>query len=194
MIAGVLGLQGAFADHVPHLKRLGAAYRIIRNHTDLQGIDRLILPGGESTVMAKFLKEFGMLDALLRHIRNGVPVWGVCAGAILLAQTVDGSPGLLPLLPVHVKRNAYGRQLASKTEPIDIKLFGQSRFPAVFIRAPRVIDCNATVEVLARMGGDPVFVQYRNIMATTFHPELQSGSLFHEYFLKLGRQRLFAPS
>jgi 5'-phosphate synthase pdxT subunit len=185
MTTGLLGLQGAFQDHIPHLHRSREPYRIVRSHADLQHIDRLILPGGESTVMTKFLIEFGMLDPLRVRMAEGMPVWGICAGAILLARQVDGHPGILRNLDIHVTRNAYGRQIASSQNRVRIPLFNQSAYPAIFIRAPRIDAIDSTVTVHASMNGDPVFVQSGRIMATTFHPELNPDSTFHHYFLTL---------
>ena len=138
MTVGLLGLQGAFLDHISHLKRCGVAYRIVRDKEALTAIDRLIIPGGESTVMTKFLREFGMLETLKGRIENGMPAWGVCAGSILLAEEVDGKPGTLAALPISVTRNAYGRQIASDIQPIDVPVLDLTHYPAVFIRAPRI--------------------------------------------------------
>ncbi|MGE0085911.1 MAG: pyridoxal 5'-phosphate synthase glutaminase subunit PdxT [Desulfococcaceae bacterium] len=185
MCVGLLGLQGAFRDHIPVLKKLGAGFRIVKDLCDLDRVDRIILPGGESTVMAKFLNEFAMTKPLQDRILKGMPVWGICAGSILLAQRVDGHPGLLQVLPAEIQRNAYGRQLASDMKMIHIPVFGYSEFPAIFIRAPRFLSLGKGVDVLAYCGKDPVFVRSGNIMAATFHPELTGDPVFHEYFLAL---------
>ena len=188
-MVGLLGLQGAFLDHIRHLRRLGAESRIVRDAADIEEIDRLILPGGESTVMGKFLEEFRMIDPVRERIAGGMPVWGICAGAVLLAGTVDGMPGRLRALPVTVVRNAYGRQLASREEDIDVPILGvaggNSPFPAIFIRSPRIIGVGREVSVHARASADPVFVQKGRVMATTFHPELTSDPGFHRFFLAL---------
>ena len=185
MIVGLLGLQGAFLDHIPHFKRLGVDHAVVRDSNGLGAIDRLVIPGGESTVMAKFLKEFGLVPPLQERIAAGMPVWGVCAGAILLAQEVDGRPGPLNALPAGVIRNAYGRQINSSQRWINIPLFDRTRYPAIFIRAPRIVHPNDQVTVHARIDDDPVFVQYGRILATTFHPELNGDDLFHRYFLSI---------
>lgn len=185
MLVGLLGLQGAFLDHIPHLKHCGAPYMIVRDAEALGRIDRLIIPGGESTVMSKFLSEFHMLDPLIDRIASGMPVWGVCAGSILLAEQVDDRRGTLSALPISVIRNAYGRQIASDTQVINIPLLGVADYPAVFIRAPRIDHVGQGVAVHARRGGDPVFLQKERIMATTFHPELNPDDLFHRFFLSL---------
>lgn len=185
MQVGLLGLQGAFLDHIPHLTRCGVAYSIVRDIQGLTQIDRLIIPGGESTVMTKFLMEFGMLAPLQERIGTGMPVWGVCAGAILLAERVDGQPGPLGALGVQLTRNAYGRQIASDTVSIQVPVLGLDTYPAIFIRAPRIDSLAAGVTVQARRQNDPVFVQQGRIMATTFHPELNGDDLFHRYFMEL---------
>jgi pyridoxal 5'-phosphate synthase pdxT subunit len=185
MVVGLLGLQGAFLDHIPHFERLGVEHAIVRDPRGLGVIDRLVIPGGESTVMAKFLKEFGMATPLQERIAAGMPVWGVCAGAILLAEEVDGRPGPLNALPVSVTRNAYGRQINSRQRWIDIPLLDRHRYPAIFIRAPKIVAPNHRVTVHAKLEDDPVFVQCGRVLATTFHPELNGDDLFHRYFLSL---------
>jgi 5'-phosphate synthase pdxT subunit len=185
MVVGLLGLQGAFLDHRPHLERLGASPRIVRDGSGLQAVDRLIIPGGESTVMAKFLVQYGMLAPLKARLKAGMPVWGICAGAILLAERIDGAPGPLGILPIAVSRNAYGRQIDSREQAIAIALFKIEDYPAIFIRAPRIDRLDPRVEVHAALDGDPVFVQTGRCMATTFHPELNRDPLFHRYFLSL---------
>jgi pyridoxal 5'-phosphate synthase pdxT subunit len=185
MRVGLLGLQGAFLDHIPHLQRVGVEAAIVRDATALSAIDRLIIPGGESTVMAKFLLEFGMLQPLLKRISEGMPVWGICAGMILLAQQVDGGPGVIGALPVSLRRNAYGRQIASDRRSIDIPLFGIESYPAIFIRAPRIEWMGSSVTVHAVRDQDPVFVQKDRILASTFHPELNSNDIFHRHFVAI---------
>jgi pyridoxal 5'-phosphate synthase pdxT subunit len=185
MIVGLLGLQGAFLDHIPHFERLGVEVAVVRDIQGLGAIDRLVIPGGESTVMTKFLMEFGMVTPLQERIAAGMPVWGVCAGAILLSNAVDGRPGPLNALPVGVTRNAYGRQIDSSQRWIDVPLFDLHRYPAIFIRAPKIIDPGRRVAIHARLGDDPVFVQCGRIMATTFHPELNADDHFHRYFLSI---------
>ncbi len=185
MCVGLLGLQGAFRDHIPILKTLGSEFRVLREPCDLDSVDRVILPGGESTVMAKFLNEFSMTMPLQDRIRKGMPVWGICAGSILLADRVDGHPGLLQVLPAEIQRNAYGRQAASDMKEISVPVLQCSAFPAMFIRAPRFLSLGDGVEVLAYCGKDPVFVRSGNVMVTTFHPELTGNPIFHKYFLAL---------
>ena len=183
MIVGLLGLQGAFLDHIRHLEKLGAGYRLVKSTEDLDGIDRLIIPGGESTVMEKFLDMFAMTEPLRAKINDGMPVWGICAGSILLAETVDGRPGILRVLPVEVTRNAYGRQLESSEKDIAVPELQRPNFHAMFIRSPRIEKVRPLVDVFSKVDNDPVFVRFGNVMATTFHPELTDDSVFHAYFL-----------
>ena len=185
MTVGLLGLQGAFRDHRRHVRQLGHADRIVRSTGDLAAVERLIIPGGESTVMAMYLREFGMLDPLRRRIADGMPMWGICAGAILLAQTVDDAPGVVGAMEIAVQRNAYGRQDASDVHALDVADLGRPAFPGLFIRAPRISAHSGRVKVLARFGSDPVFVRQERLMATTFHPELTDDPVFHAYFLSL---------
>jgi pyridoxal 5'-phosphate synthase pdxT subunit len=185
MQVGLLGLQGAFLDHVRHLRRLGADICLVKTPEAIERIDRLIIPGGESTVMGKFLEEFDMTAPLYDRIANGLPVWGICAGCILLAETVDGHPGLLPALSLSVARNAYGRQIDSMESPVRIPILDRAAFPGIFIRAPRIIATGVDLAIHASVGSDPVFVQQGAIIATTFHPELTDDPVFHDYFLRI---------
>ncbi len=185
MTVGLLGLQGAFRDHRRHIRRLGRSDRIVRAPQDLSAVERLIIPGGESTVMAMYLRELGLLDPLRERIADGMPVWGICAGAILLAQTVDETPGVVRAMEIAVDRNAYGRQDASEVHPLAIEALDRPAFPGLFIRAPRIRAHSERVSVLARRDGDPVFVRQDRLVATTFHPELADDPVFHAYFLAL---------
>lgn len=185
MKVGLLGLQGAFLDHIRHLKRLGIGYHIVKNARDMEKVDRLIIPGGESTVMEKFIALFNMTEHLRISIIEGLPVWGICAGSIILASKVDGRPGILDVLPVSAERNAYGRQLESSIININVPELNRPEFPAMFIRAPRLQTMAPAVKVLSKVGDEPVFVRYNRIMTTTFHPELTRDLVFHEYFIGL---------
>ena len=185
MVVGLLGLQGAFTDHIPHFSRLGVSCMVIRDLDSLNSADRLVIPGGESTVIGKYLIQYGLAGAVASRINEGMPTWGICAGAILLAQVCDGAPGILNALPVSITRNAYGRQNQSCQKEVRICKLGLDAYPAIFIRAPRVtrVDCGTTV--LATCEKDPVFIQKNRVMATTFHPELNTDDLIHSYFLSL---------
>lgn len=184
MKVGLLGLQGAFLDHIRHLEQLGVEHHLVKSTADLDVIDCLIIPGGESTVMEKFLDMFAMTEPLKTKINGGMPVWGICAGSILLAETVDGRPGILDVLPVDVTRNAYGRQLESSEKDIAVPELQRPKFHAMFIRSPRIERVDATVKVFSSVDDDPVFVRCGHVMATTFHPELTKDSVFHEYFIR----------
>jgi 5'-phosphate synthase pdxT subunit len=182
---GILGFQGAIQDHIQHLKGLGATVVVVKKARHLAEIDRLILPGGESTVMAKFLNESAMTTPLREKIHRGMPTWGICAGAILLAKKVDHRPGSLGVMALSATRNAYGRQMASQMIKIAIPALGNDNFEAFFIRAPKLEPLCASVQVLAHLGRDGIFFQKGRIMATTFHPELTQDPLLHRYFLDI---------
>jgi pyridoxal 5'-phosphate synthase pdxT subunit len=182
---GVLAVQGDFEAHAAMLQSLGAETVEVRTVADLQGCDALVLPGGESTTQLQFLKEEGLFGAVQRFARDDKPVFGTCAGAILLATEVRRpAQDSLGLLDMTVLRNAYGRQLASdvffapsKLEPAPMEM--------VFIRAPVIDAVGPGVEVLAEHGGKPVLVQKRNLLAATFHPELTADPTVHRHFLRL---------
>ena len=192
---GVLALQGDFAEHADALQRVGAAPVEVRTVEQLAQIDGLILPGGESTTIARLLMAYGLRDPIIRLGRAGLPIWGTCAGAILLAErivTLDRPA--LHLLPMEIERNAYGRQIDSfeaELDPAGLDLAGLAGGPlrAVFIRAPRIRSVGRRVEVLLRLGAEhgcaPVAVQHRSIMATTFHPELTNDTRLHHRFVQL---------
>ncbi|PKL23473.1 MAG: pyridoxal 5'-phosphate synthase glutaminase subunit PdxT [Spirochaetae bacterium HGW-Spirochaetae-3] len=185
MRIGVLALQGAVQEHERALRRLGAEVVQVRLPVDLDGVSGLVLPGGESTVMARYLDEYGLGRAIRDRAAAGMALFGVCAGAILLCEEVDGRPGALGLLPAKATRNAYGRQLASFEETIDSPV---GRFAGLFIRAPRLEALGAT-ETLARRaterGGEAVLLRYGGVLAASFHPELSGDDRLHEYFLRL---------
>jgi pyridoxal 5'-phosphate synthase pdxT subunit len=185
MKVGLLGLQGAFRDHIRHLSALGVDYIVVKTPEHLQLADRLIIPGGESTVMQKYLKDFLIENPLRKRISAGMPVWGICAGSIVLAETVDGAPGPICALAVDAQRNAYGRQVKSSVVEIDIPLLGRKNFSAFFIRAPRLSPKGNDLQIHAVSGPDPVFIQCGSVMATTFHPELTHDSAFHRHFLEI---------
>lgn len=185
MQIGLLALQGAFADHQHLLQALGASVVEVRRASDLNRIERLILPGGESTVMSKYIEMFGLAAPLQVLISQGLPVWGICAGCILLANRVDQTPGRLSALNIAVTRNAYGRQAQSAVHKINIPRLYRSAFPAAFIRAPKITRVHDGVVIHAVHAGDPLFVQQDNVMATTFHPELTEDPVVHDYFLRI---------
>ena len=185
MKIGVLAVQGAFIEHEKMLEKLGVETFEIRQKSDLeQNYDGIILPGGESTVMGKLLKELDLFDTLKKEIENGLPVFGTCAGLILLAGTLTNDDKKhFGTLPVSVKRNAYGRQLGSFYENMDVK--GIGKIPMTFIRAPYIEEVGENVDVLSVVDGNIVAVQYKNQLGVAFHPELTEDTRMHAYFLKM---------
>jgi 5'-phosphate synthase pdxT subunit len=182
---GVLAVQGDFAAHAKMLESLGAETVEVRTVTDLEKCEALILPGGESTTQLQFLQEEGLFEAIKKFAAHRQPVFGTCAGAILLAtEVLHPAQKSLGLLNMTVLRNAYGRQVASDV------FFGRSKLEGVpmemvFIRAPIIEKVGPGVEVLAEYGGTPVLVQKGNLLAATFHPELTSDTTVHRHFLSL---------
>lgn len=185
MKIGVLAVQGAFIEHEKMLEKLGVETFEIRRKSDLeQNYDGIILPGGESTVMGKLLKDLDLFDTLKKEIENGLPVFGTCAGLILLAGTLTNDDKKhFGTLPVSVKRNAYGRQLGSFYENMDVK--GIGKIPMTFIRAPYIEEVGENVDVLSVVDGNIVAVQYKNQLGVAFHPELTEDTRMHAYFLKM---------
>lgn len=185
MTIAVLAVQGAFAEHEVMLRKLGADVIELRKAEDLeQSFDGLVLPGGESTVQGKLLKELGMYEKLRKRIEEGMPVLATCAGLILLARELSNdTKRYFQTLPVTVKRNAYGRQLGSFFCQEEIE--GIGTYPMEFIRAPYIEAAEPEVSVLAKVDGQIVAVQYQNQLGMSFHPELTDDTRIHERFLKL---------
>lgn len=184
MAVGILAVQGAFAEHAAVLDRLQVPHFEIRQKRDLsQSMDRLILPGGESTVMRKLLTELELLEPLKQRITDGMPVLGTCAGLILLAKQVDGGKPCFATMDISVKRNAYGRQLGSfHTE----QSFGSlGVLPMTFIRAPYIASVEGDTQILATVDGNIVAARQGNQLVTAFHPELDDNTAIHEYFLQM---------
>jgi 5'-phosphate synthase pdxT subunit len=182
---GVLALQGAFREHIQALQRLGAEAIPLRRPEELEDLDGVVLPGGESTTMDKLLRKFELQQPLQRRLRAGLPALATCAGLILLADEVrDGLPDqeLMHLLPVTVRRNAYGPQRESFEAEVVLEGLDEP-FRGVFIRAPLVEKARADVEVLGSVGGRPVAIRSGHIMALTFHPELTGDDRLHQLFL-----------
>lgn len=189
-LVGVLALQGAFREHVAALGRLGATTREVRQLKDVDGIDALVIPGGESTTIGKLLVDLGMMEPIRARIEAGMPVYGSCAGLILLCRHIEGSEQpRLGVLDATVRRNAFGRQVDSFEADLAIPALGPEPLPAVFIRAPVILATGPEVEVLARVkmdGADrAVAVRQGHILATSFHPELTPDTRFHRYFLEM---------
>ena len=189
---GVLALQGDFAEHEVMLSRLGADTRQVRSAEDLRGLDGLIIPGGESTTFCRLMTDFGLYEPLRAFVRSGVPVWGTCAGMIVLAREAsDLDFPTLEAMDVEVLRNAYGRQVESFEADLEVPALGGEPFHAVFIRAPVVASTGPRVEVLATVRHEPddreapVALRQGPLMATSFHPELTADTRFHRYFLDI---------
>lgn len=194
LLVGVLALQGAFREHAAAMRRLGVAVREVRQLRDMAGIDALIIPGGESTTMGKLLVDLGMLEPVRARIDAGMPVYGSCAGLILLCRRIEGSEQpRLGVLDATVRRNAFGRQVDSFEAELPIPELGAEPLPAVFIRAPVILATGPEVRVLARVemdGADrAVAVRQGAVLATSFHPELTDDTRFHQYFLDICRGR-----
>lgn len=189
MRIGILALQGAFLEHEQRLQQLGADCFEIRQLKDLeQGLDGLVLPGGESTVQRKLLQDLGLLQPLKEQIENGLPVLATCAGLILLAEEIDsGEAPCFGTIPMTAKRNAYGRQLGSFHTMAEVQGIGS--VPMTFIRAPYIASVKEPVQVLSVVQGNIVGVQYGNQIALAFHPELDADPRLHAYFLDLVAQQ-----
>jgi len=181
MRIGVLAVQGAFAEHVAILAAIGVEGVEVRLPADVEEVSGLILPGGESTAQRRLIERWGLREPILDLARSGAPLFGTCAGMILLAHDiVDGDPTALPLLDIGVRRNAFGRQLDSFEAEVSVPMLGDRPIHAVFIRAPIVERVGPGVDVLARLGdGRIVAVRERNVVATAFHPELTGETRFH---------------
>ena len=191
MLIGVLALQGAFIEHQQMLARLGVESREVRQRKHLDGIDGLIIPGGESTTIGKLLDVLGMTEAVRALGRDGLPIWGTCAGMILLARDVGRPQTVLGLLDITVRRNAFGAQLDSFETDLPIPVLGAEPFRAVFIRAPIIESIGPGVRALAELeDGTIVAAECGNLLATSFHPELTGDTRLHEYFLAKVAKRL----
>ena len=187
MKIGILAVQGAFIEHEKIIKELGADCIEIRKKEQLEYIDGIILPGGESTVQGQLIRKLEILEPLKEMINNGLPVLATCAGAILLSQTLEnGDEAHLGTLPVEIKRNAYGRQLSSFVTNANIDGIGE--FPMVFIRAPYISSVSENVRILATVDEHIVAVQYKNQIGMSFHPELTSDIRIHKYFLDIAKE------
>ena len=191
---GVLALQGGFAEHAAVLRALGVQDRQVRRTQELEDLDGLIIPGGESTTIGKLAAAYALIEPIRDMARRGVPIWGTCAGMILLARDIGGlEQPLIGLLDVVVRRNGFGRQVNSfeadlvvpALDTCDSEGEGSRPFRAVFIRAPAVEAVGKGVEVLATLpDGTVVAVRQKNLLATAFHPELTEDTRFHRYFLR----------
>ena len=188
---GVLALQGAFIEHVHKLQRLGVDAREVRLIADFEGLDALIIPGGESTTIGKLIERFELREAIVQMAEDGKPLWGTCAGMILLGHEVDvdtrgKDQPLLSLMDLSTRRNAFGSQLDSFEATLEIPAVSDSPVPAVFIRAPIVSEIGPSVEVLSRLPDERIVaVRQGHLVATAFHPELTDHEDFHAWFVAL---------
>ena len=194
---GVLALQGDVREHLAALERVGAAGRALRREAELDGLDGIVLPGGESTTMDKLMRAFGLRDPLRAALGAGLPAYGSCAGMILLADRVlDGPPDQETLggIDMTVRRNAFGRQVASFEGDVEMAGVAGGPLHGVFIRAPWVEDVGPAVEVLARVeegeaAGRIVAVRQGSLLATSFHPEMTGDGRVHELFVRIVKER-----
>ena len=186
---GVLALQGAFEEHLACLNRLKVEASEVRLEKELRGLDGLVVPGGESTTMARLMRDYGLTAPLRKLIRNGFPVMGTCAGMIILSHRIaDVGAPTLDVMDIIVHRNGFGRQIDSFETMLSIPVIGKAPFPAVFIRAPFIERVGRGVEVLARLtDGTAVAARQGNMLALSFHPELTNDLRLHAYFLDMVR-------
>lgn len=189
---GVLALQGAFREHIEMVKKCREEVEEIKLPEQLEKIDGIIIPGGESTTMEKLLSGYGFKEHLDKFRRDGKPIFGTCAGLILIAKKVIGEKSGLGYINIDVERNAYGRQIDSFEEFINLdgEIIGKpdiykNKFKAVFIRAPKIKKIGKSVKVLSRLNGNVILAREENILVSTFHPELTEDSRIHKYFIKI---------
>lgn len=187
-VIGVLDLQGAVREHIAVLERLGADSRRVRLPDELEDLDGLIIPGGESTTVGKLMERYGLDEAIKRRTREGMAVFGTCMGMIVMAQRIeDSDQQRLGLMDILVRRNAFGRQVDSFEAGVDIPSLGEEPVPAVFIRAPIVLEAGPEVEVLGFWDGLPVAVRQAQFLGAAFHPELTDDTRFHDLFIAMAR-------
>jgi len=187
---GVLAVQGAFAEHADALAATGADPVEVRVPADLEGLDGLVLPGGESTTLGLIAEGSGLLGALRELVDDGLPALGTCAGMIVLARaTTGGAQPLVGGMDIVVRRNAFGRQVASFEATVEVPALGPEPVDAVFIRAPWIEEAGPGVEVLARHGGHGIAARQGELMVTAFHPELSGEPRFHDWLVGRARAR-----
>lgn len=198
MKIGVLAAQGAFAEHIAALKKLGVEAVEVRLPEDLEGLDGLIIPGGESTSISRIMLDFNLMEAIRKLGKKGLPIFGTCAGLVMLARKIPGSSvEPLGLMDITVKRNAFGRQVDSFETDVSVPVLGKQLFHAVFIRAPLMEDAQSDVKILARLegrkDGSIVAARQKNLLVTAFHPELTDDPRFHKYFINMIAVRRKSP-
>jgi len=187
MKVGILSLQGDVREHAGLLVKLGAEPVKVKSKKDLYDIDALIIPGGESTTISKLMKKYGLDQAIKEKHKHGLPIYGTCAGAIVLAKNIiDENQTNLGLVDISIKRNEYGRQINSFEADLSIKDIGN--FHGIFIRSPVIKKFYNGCEVLAEHRNSPVMIKQKNLLLTTFHPELTNDTRIHEYFLNMAQE------
>ncbi len=195
MRIGVLAIQGDVREHKNHLVKVGATPVEVRTLQDFSGVDGLIIPGGESTTIGMLMQEEGLIDAIrARVVNDSFPVYGTCAGLILLAKDVVGpSPARIGLMDITAGRNAYGRQLASFEAMVPVPSLPGADFPAVFIRAPQIVAMGSGVAALAVYDGQVVMAEEGSLLVSAFHPEMSGDVRIHQYFVDKVRKMLGVP-
>ena len=185
MRIGVLASQGAFVEHIAMLRQLKVEALPVRLLRELDGLDGLVIPGGESTSISKLMRDYNLISEVRNLAKNGLPLFGTCAGMILLAREIsDSDVGPLKVMDITVRRNAFGRQRDSFETELSIPVLGEKPFPGVFIRAPVIEQVNGKVEILSRLAdGTSVAARQGKLLASAFHPELTDDLRFHQYFL-----------
>ncbi len=184
---GVLDLQGGVAEHLAHLRLIAGVEPVaVKYAQQFLSLDGLIIPGGESTTLRRLLDIFALKEEILQLAARSIPIWGTCAGLILLANKISGdNKPYLKLINIEVQRNGYGNQLASFFTTATAKIISELPLPFVFIRAPKIISWGTEVEVIAEVNGDLVAARQGHILVTSFHPELSSDLSFHKYFVSM---------
>ena len=187
MKIGVLASQGAFAEHISTLQQLDAEAVPVRLPGELRGVDGLIIPGGESTSIIRLMSAYSLINEIASMARSGIPLFGTCAGMILMARSISSnSTESLGLMNIRVKRNAFGRQIDSFETELEIPVLGEKPFPAVFIRAPIIERCDSGVDILARLTDSTIVAARQGkLLVTAFHPELTDDLRLHRYFLDI---------
>jgi 5'-phosphate synthase pdxT subunit len=183
-VIGVLALQGDVFEHLDHLERLGVPFRPVKKIEEFNDLSGLILPGGESTCVARLLSIFGIDKVIDRKYREGMKLWGTCAGAILLAKSVAGEAPHLGLIDIEIERNSFGSQLDSFVTEASIPRLSRTPIPLTFIRAPKILFAGKGVEVLLRIGDFIAAAESPGVLVTVFHPELTPSLAFHRYFAR----------
>ena len=191
MLIGVLAIQGDFIEHINILQTLGVECREIRLPEQLSDVDGLIIPGGESTTLSRLLTRYNLRQPIKQLATDGKPLWGTCAGMIMMASEItENDPVPLEIMDIDVQRNAFGRQIDSFEQELEITGFDETPYHAIFIRAPVIKRVGSGISIMASLqDGRPVAVQQDNLMATSFHPELTKDSRFHAHFLNLNSKR-----